>query len=87
MITVGSILIRGLRLVVVGSVRAVVESVLLPVVLWLITVGWTPVRGWRVVAVGSVRVVVGYVDSRRAVVDHPRVDADFRVASNCRVSG
>ena len=48
-------------MVVVGSVRAVVESVLLPVVLWLITVGWTPVRGWRVVAVGSVRVVVGCV--------------------------
>ena len=74
-----------------GSVRAVVESVLLPVVLWLITVGWTPVRGWRVVAVWSARVVVGcvcvFVDSRRAVVDHPRVDADFRVASDCRGSG
>ena len=54
LITVGSILIRGLRLVVVGSVRAVVESVLLPVVLWLITVGWTPVRGLRVVDVGVV---------------------------------
>ena len=27
------------------------------------------------------------VDSRRAVVDHPRVDADFRVASDCRGSG
>ena len=59
--TVGSILFRELRVVVVGSVRAVVESVLLPVVLWLITVGWTPVRGWRVVAVWSARVVVGCV--------------------------
>ena len=28
-----------------------------------------------------------FVDSRRAVVDHPRVDADFRVASDCRGFG